>query len=85
MSALLLGVQVAAQEIAKGPVPDRMSAIASHIIGQRRCGPSPHLSAPASSAITECIHLEDKSPACLFISRHNHIHMTERHLSSSHA
>ena len=32
----LAGVQVAAQETAHGPTPDRMSAIASHIIGQRR-------------------------------------------------
>ena len=29
-------MQVAAQETAHGPTPDRMSAIASHIIGQRR-------------------------------------------------
>jgi hypothetical protein len=32
----LAGVQVAAQETAHGPTPDRMSAIALHIIGQRR-------------------------------------------------
>jgi len=29
--------QVAAQEIAQGPIQDRMAAIASHIAGQRRC------------------------------------------------
>ena len=38
MSATVIAVQVAAQEIAKGPTPDRMAAIASHIIGQRRWG-----------------------------------------------
>ena len=32
----LAGVQVAGQETGHGPTPDRMSAIASHIIGQRR-------------------------------------------------
>lgn len=28
--------QVSAQEIAKGPTPDRMTALASHVIGQGR-------------------------------------------------
>ena len=33
--------QVSAQEVSKGPTPDRMAALAGHIIGQRKCALSP--------------------------------------------
>ena len=61
-------VQVAAQEIAEGPTPDRMAAIASHIIGQRRWGPIVALVGPATSAITSCNHL-DKYIAMTYVLR----------------
>ena len=38
--------QVSSQELAKGPTPDRMAALAGHVIGQGRCFSHPLLINP---------------------------------------
>lgn len=54
---LALPVQVAAQEIAHGPTQDRMAAIASHIVGQRRCVSNQNASSLLQTPLLSCSQL----------------------------